>query len=75
MVIEYVQTTYIVNENEGPVEVCVSAYPVDLRNDIDIIDRLRVYNIYRNDNIEIFVEAFDFIHSIYIPSGAALASE
>ena len=59
MKIGYVQTTYIVNENEGQVEVCVSAYPVDLRN----------------DNIEIVVEVFDFIHSIYIPSGAALASE
>ena len=59
MEIGYVQTTYIINENEGQVEVCVSAYPVDLRN----------------DNIVIFVEALDFIHSMYIPSGAALASE
>ena len=28
--IRYVQTTYIINENEGQVEVCVSAYPVDV---------------------------------------------
>ena len=54
------QTTYIINENEGQVEVCVSAYPVNLKN---------------NNDIFILVEAFDFIHSIYIPSGATLASE
>ena len=54
-----VQTTYIVNENEGPVEVCVSAYYVDV-------------NI---DYIMIRLEAFDFNHSIYIPSGAVLASK
>ena len=59
MEIGYVQTTYIINENEGQVKVCVSAYPVNLKN----------------DNILIYVEAFDFIHSIYIPSGAPLASE
>ena len=35
--IGYVQTTYIVNENEGQVEVCVFAYPVDLRNDNIVI--------------------------------------
>ena len=57
----YVQTTYTINENEGPVQVCLFAnfIPADL-------------NI---DNILILVEAFDFNTSMYIPSGAALAGE
>ena len=59
MEIQYVQRTYIINENEGPVQVCVSAYPVGLNS----------------DNIMIIVGSSDFNHSIYIPSGAALASE
>ena len=56
------QTTYTINENEGPVEVCLfanSKAPMD-------------FNI---DNTMILVEAFDFNNSMYIPSGAALASE
>ena len=52
----YVQTTYIINENEGPVEVCLFAD-------------------FSNDNVVILMEIFDFNHSIYIPSGATLASE
>ena len=59
MEIGYEQTTYIINENEGPVEVCVFANPVEL--DIDFIT--------------ILVETFAFNHSIYIPPGATLASE
>ena len=53
------QTTYIVNENEGQVEVCVFANHVDVDN----------------YDLMIHLESFDFNHSIYIPSGAALASK
>ena len=46
------QTAYTINENEGPVQVCV-------------------FSILTG----ILVEVFDFNQSIYIPSGAAVASE
>ena len=55
----YVQTTYTVNESEGAVEVCVNL----TKPQEDIADEVVV------------VTSYDFMISMYIPPGVALAGE
>ena len=55
----YVQTTYTVIEDEGPVRVCVNL----TKPEEDILEEM------------VFVESLDFPTSVYIPADATLASE
>ena len=57
--VAFVQTTYTVVEGDSLVEVCVNL----TQPQIDILDEF------------IYVEAFNDESSVYIPSGAPLASE
>ena len=53
------QTIYTVIEDQGPVRVCVNL----TKPEVDIEEEM------------VFVESFDFPSSVYIPTGASLASE
>lgn len=59
--VSFVQTLYTVTEGDGPVEVCVNLTHPGI--DVDILDETVRVNVMNDAD------------SIYIPTGATLASE